>query len=175
MLCTVPGVWTEPITLTFYTLPSRLPPVPHPGRTVALRKLCSFLYVPSTGQWLNGKESTCNAGDSGSIPGLGRTPGEGNGNPFQYSCLGNPMDTGVRWVTVQGVAKESDTTCGTWPSIISCTTHTHTHTHTHSHTHNVTDKGQRFLFPTFKSTLSFPTSFPIGGSKNSLQFWHYLP
>ena len=39
-----------------------------------------------------GKESACNAGDLGSIPGLGRSPGEGNGNPFQYSCLENPMD-----------------------------------------------------------------------------------
>ena len=92
------------------TLTNRLPPVPRPGRTVALRKLCSFPYVPSTDQWLSAKESTCNAGDAGSIPGLVRTPGEGNGNPFQYSCLGNPTDTGARRVTVHGVAKESDTT-----------------------------------------------------------------
>ena len=42
-----------------------------------------------------GKESTCNAGDSGSIPGLGRSAGEGNGNPFQYSCLENSMDRGA--------------------------------------------------------------------------------
>ena len=47
----------------------------------------------------NGKESTCNAGDLGSIPGLGRSPGEGNGYPLQYSCLENPMDRGVWWVT----------------------------------------------------------------------------
>ena len=40
----------------------------------------------------DGKESACNAGDVGSIPGPGRSPGEGNGNPLQYSCLGNPMD-----------------------------------------------------------------------------------
>ena len=40
----------------------------------------------------DGKESTCNAGDPGSTPGSGRSPGEGNGNPLQYSCLGNPMD-----------------------------------------------------------------------------------
>ena len=39
-----------------------------------------------------GKESACNAGDLGSIPGLGRSPGEGNGNPLQYPCLENPMD-----------------------------------------------------------------------------------
>ena len=42
-----------------------------------------------------GKESACNAGDSVSIPGSGRFPGEGNGNPLQYSCLGNPMDRGA--------------------------------------------------------------------------------
>ena len=42
--------------------------------------------------WLSGKESAYNTGDSGSIPGLGRSPGEGNDNPLQYSCLGNPMD-----------------------------------------------------------------------------------
>ena len=43
---------------------------------------------------LVGKEFACNAGDVGSIPGLGRSPGEGNGNPFQSSCLGNSMDRG---------------------------------------------------------------------------------
>ena len=43
----------------------------------------------------DGKESACNAGDPGSIPGLGRSPGEGNGNPLQYSYLENPMDRGA--------------------------------------------------------------------------------
>ena len=51
------------------------------------------------------KVSACNAGDLGSIPGLGRSPGEGNGNPLQYSCLENPMDRGAWWATVHGVAK----------------------------------------------------------------------
>ena len=49
-----------------------------------------------------------NAGDTGdavSIPGLGRPPGGGNGNPFQYSCLGNPMDRGAWWTIVHGIAK----------------------------------------------------------------------
>ena len=49
------------------------------------------------------------AGDMGSIPGSGRSPGEGNSNPIQYSCLGNPMDRGACRAAVHGVAKESDT------------------------------------------------------------------
>ena len=52
-----------------------------------------------------GKASACNAGDLGSIPGMGRSPGEGNGNPLQYSRLENPMNGGAWWVTVCGVAK----------------------------------------------------------------------
>ena len=52
-----------------------------------------------------GKESACNAGDWDSIPGLGRSPGEGNGNPLQYFCLENSMDRGTWWATDQGVAK----------------------------------------------------------------------
>jgi len=53
----------------------------------------------------NGKESTCNVGDLGSIPGSGRSLREGNGNPLQYSCLRNPMDRGAWQTTVHGVAK----------------------------------------------------------------------
>ena len=53
----------------------------------------------------DGKESACNAGDLGSIPGLGRFPGEGNGNPLEYSCLENSMDWRAWWATVHGVAK----------------------------------------------------------------------
>ena len=49
--------------------------------------------------------SACNVGDPGSIPGLGRSSGEGNGSPLQYSCLENPMDGGAWWATVHGVAK----------------------------------------------------------------------
>ena len=52
-----------------------------------------------------GKASVCNAGDLGSIPGLGRSPGEGNGNPLQYSCLENPMDKGAWRATVHGVTR----------------------------------------------------------------------
>ena len=54
-----------------------------------------------------GIASAFNVGDLDSIPGLGRSPGEGNGNPLQYSCLENPVARGARWATVHGVA-ESD-------------------------------------------------------------------
>ena len=57
----------------------------------------------------DGKECACREGDLGSIPGLGKSPGEGNGNPLQYSCLENPMDRGAWQVTVHGFA-ESHTT-----------------------------------------------------------------
>ena len=54
---------------------------------------------------LSGKESTCNAGDAGLIPGSERSPGGGHGNPLQHSYLENPMDRGVWWTTVPRVAK----------------------------------------------------------------------
>ena len=55
------------------------------------------------------QNSPANAGDKGLIPGSGRSPGEGNGNPLQYSCLGNPMERGGWWATVHGAKKEWDT------------------------------------------------------------------
>ena len=58
------------------------------------------------------KNPPANSGDvrdTGSIPGSGRSPGEGNGNPLQYSCLGKCVDRGAWWVTVHGVTNESDT------------------------------------------------------------------
>ena len=64
----------------------------------------------------DGKVSACNAGDPGSIPGLGRSPGEGNGNPFQYCCLENSMDWGAWWAIVHGVAESR-----TWLSNFTCT------------------------------------------------------
>ena len=56
--------------------------------------LCSLLALALGWGGSDGKVSACNAGDPGSIPGLGRSPGEGNGNPLQYSCLENSMDRG---------------------------------------------------------------------------------
>ena len=64
-------------------------------------------YACSTGfpGILDGKESAFNEGDPGSVPGLGTSPGEGNGNVLQYSFLENPMDRGAWWSTVHGVTK----------------------------------------------------------------------
>ena len=65
------------------------------------------LETPSRTTWSgsDGKETACNAGDPGSIPGSERFPGEGNDNPLQYPCLENSMDRGAWWATVQGVTK----------------------------------------------------------------------
>ena len=67
------------------------------------------------------KESACNAGDWGSIPGSGRSVGEGNGYPLRYSCLKNPMDREAWWAIVHGVTKS-------WTKL---STHTYTYTPTH--------------------------------------------
>ena len=83
---------------------------------------CSVMFIPVLSSyliagkpwWLSGKESACNAeetgdaGDAGWIPGLERSPEEGNCNQLQYSCLGNSMDRGAWWTTVHGITKESD-------------------------------------------------------------------
>ena len=58
------------------------------------------------------KTSACNVGDLGSIPGSGRSPGEGNGNPLQYSCLENPMDRGAWWATVHGITNVTTSLMG---------------------------------------------------------------
>ena len=55
--------------------------------------------------WLSSKESACQRGDAGLIPGSERSPGERTGNPLQYSCLGNPMERGAWWATAHRVAK----------------------------------------------------------------------
>ena len=67
----------------------------------------TFLLILGFSGGSDRKESACNAGDKGSVPGPGRSPGEENGYPLQYSCLGNPMDRGVWQATAHGVTKES--------------------------------------------------------------------
>ena len=62
-----------------------------------------MIYVSQDGS--DGKESACNTGDPGLIPGLARSPGEGHGYPLQYSCLENPIDRGAWQATVHGVAR----------------------------------------------------------------------
>ena len=65
--------------------------------------------VGPTPWWLRAKESACSAGITGSIPGLGRPPGEGNDYPLQCSCLENPMDRRAWWATVHGVTESGVT------------------------------------------------------------------
>ena len=77
----------------------------------------------------DGKDSPCSSGDPGSISRSGRCPGEGNGNPLQYSGLENPTDRGAWWATVHRVAKNQ-----TRLSNIHTRAHARTHTHTHTHT-----------------------------------------
>ena len=81
------------------------------------RSMSSLSHLLALLPWTRGfpgdsvvKNPPANVGDTGSIPGMGRSPGEGNGNPLGYSCLGNPMDKGAWQAAVQGVAKELDTT-----------------------------------------------------------------
>ena len=87
-------------SLRFHGLwPTRLScPWNSPGKDIGLGS-----HFPLGGS--DGEESACNAGNPGSIPGSGRSPGEGNGNPLQHSCLEDPMGRGVWWATVHGVTK----------------------------------------------------------------------
>ena len=90
------------------------------GTDTHLDTLHIYIYGGSAGQ-----EPACqcrDARDAGSVPGLGRSSGEGNDNPLQYSCLENPMDRGAWQAVVHWVTKELDTT-----------EYAHTHTHTHTH------------------------------------------
>ena len=69
-----------------------------------MNSINTYWYLDFPGS-SDGKASAYNVGDLGSIPGSGRSPGEGNGNPLQYSCLENPMDGGAWWATVHGVTE----------------------------------------------------------------------
>ena len=82
------------------------------------------------------KNPPADGGDSGSIPGLGRFPGEGNGNPLQYSCLGNPMGRGAWQATVYGVARVRHNLVDE-----TITTYTHVSKHVRLHMHGTFLKG----------------------------------
>ena len=81
----------------------------HSNRCVGIFYSCFNLHFPNDTRSFPGgsvvKNLPANVREMGSIPGLGRSPGGGHGNPFQYSCLGNPMDRGDWWATVPGVTK----------------------------------------------------------------------
>ena len=82
------------------------------GRTESdtTERLSSGRYKEGFPQWLSSTESACEAGDKGSIPGSGRSPGVGNVSLLQYSCLENPLDRGAWWATAHKSRKGSDTT-----------------------------------------------------------------
>ena len=103
-----PGI--EPASLISPTLGSSSLPLAPPGKPhSSMSCFCNDFQVslpPWTYLFTSGKD----IGDMGSIPGSGRSAGEGNGNPLQYSCLGNLTDRGAWWATVHGIAKELDMT-----------------------------------------------------------------
>ena len=108
-------------SVCFLLLSPYIPPL-LPTRSSCVHKsvlsVCASIAADEIQTFLRGefpggsaiKASAWNAGDPGSIPGSGRSPGEGNGNPLQYSCLENPMEGGTWWATVHAVSKELDTT-----------------------------------------------------------------
>ena len=115
--------------------PNLSPSVPQNNSGVVLSRLftghsfLSFLPFSMWPTWVtgfpddsDGKEFTYSTRDLGLIPRSGRSPGEGHGNPLQYSCLENSMERGAWWATVHGVAKTQTRLSDS---------HTHTHTHTH--------------------------------------------
>ena len=106
-------------------------------------RLYSYIYICGFPDGSAVKNPACNAGnaDVGSIPGSGRSPGGGNGNPFQYSCLENPMDKGAWWATVHGVTKSR-------PRLIRA--------EQREHAHMYTLQGAQSLF---KAVMPFKTVF----------------
>ena len=102
--------WQAPPTHPTY-FKSNVTSTKRPSLTVYLKLLSIILKLR---WWYRGKEPTCNAGDThrrqGFNPWVGRSPGEGNGNPLQYSCLENSMDRGAWWAAVHGLTKELDMT-----------------------------------------------------------------
>ena len=98
------------ITSNFYSL--TFPPHMYPQRIhfIRLYVACLYIYIQGFPGGSVVKNQPDNTGYVGFIPGSGRSPREGNGKPLQYSCLENPMGSRVRWATIHGVSKESDTT-----------------------------------------------------------------
>ena len=99
-----------------------------------------FLTTDSLPRWLTGKEPTCQCRrhrDMGSIPGSGRSLRRGHSNPIQYSCLENPTDRGVWWVTVHGVTKSQ--------TQLSMRMRAHTHSLSLSHTHSHRVSGRQTI------------------------------
>ena len=100
----LPCYWqNESFPNELYRVTATLRSVSH-RHTHHTHKICSHLF-PGFPFSSVGKGSACSAGDLGLIPGLGRAPGEGNGNPLQYPCLENLMDRGAWWAAVHGVSK----------------------------------------------------------------------
>ena len=116
-----------------------------------------------------GKESACSTGDPGLIPGSGRSPGAGNGNPLQYSCLENPIDRGAWWATVHGVS---------WIRHVLATKHHHLHDKgedtdpTTNYSENLT-KFTHVFHPCYDSTLC--SDFALGKIKKKLYIYLFLP
>ena len=125
------------------------------------------------------KASACNAGDPGPIPGSGRSPGEGNGNLLQYSCLENPMDGRAWWATVHGVAKSrtrlNDFTHLTMDSLQMFTANSGASVEVCQRQFSwakLKVNFWQFLHPAYFSLKSFPFSFPLSRSRRQ---WHPTP
>ena len=108
-----PSLWKSAMIYAFFLLVTNCVELKRERRNERLLRKCLAIVLGKlpTPKGLNFpggsevKASACNVGDLGSIPGLGRSPGEGNGNPLQDSCLENPVDGGAWWATVHGVEK----------------------------------------------------------------------
>ena len=110
----------------------------------------------------DGKESTCHARDSSSIPGSGRSPGGVNGNPLQYPCLENSMDSGAWQVTVHRVTKRVR---HDWV--------TNTHTHTHTHSHQVAWHSAWFQRTGWHTCIWVSSNTYVPFARGLLQFTHF--
>ena len=108
-----PSLWKSAMRYAFFLLVTNCVELKRERRNERLLRKCLAIVLgklptPKSLNFPGGSEvkaSACNVGDLSSIPGLGRSPGEGNGNPLQDSCLENPVDGGAWWATVHGVAK----------------------------------------------------------------------